>query len=251
VIHDEALQSETGFINAIGAYAALSLENHRLAAEVSSLVRETRKTQARSDASADHAREEIERDIHDGAQQRLVALRIKLQLAAEHSPATAEQLNQLGAEVQLAIDGVRALAHGVFTPVLDDHGPVAALGETARHAPIQTTVTARSVGRQSPEIERAVYFCCLEALQNAYKHAGTATAARVTIAEYARDLAFEVSDNGVGFDVGTVAGGAGLRNMQDRVAALVGSLAIEATCGHGTRVTGVIPLPTPYREAGN
>ncbi len=115
LIHDEALQSERAFVDAVGSYATLSLENHRLAAELASVVREVRETQARAAASADHAREEIERDLHDGAQQRLIALRIKLQLAAERSPDSEEQLNNLGAEVQRVMDELRALAHGVFT----------------------------------------------------------------------------------------------------------------------------------------
>ena len=99
-----------------------------------------------------------------------------------------------------------------------------------------------NVGRYRPEVERAIYFCCLEALQNTYKHAQTATAAHVRIAARGRELTFEVTDNGPGFDVGTVAPGAGLRNMHDRVASLGGSLTIDAARGRGTRITGAIPL---------
>lgn len=246
LIHDEALQNERAFINAIGTYATLTLENHRLEAEVSNLARQMRETQARAAASADHTRQELERDLHDGAQQRLIALRIKLQLAAEHTgdpPAeTAERLNRLGTEVQRAIDEMRALAHGVFPPALVDFGPVEALRESVRSAAIPTTIKAANVRRYSSEVERAVYFCCLEALQNAYKHASTATAARVTIATRGRQLAFEVADDGTGFDAATVSDGAGLRNMRDRLAALGGSLTIDSTRGRGTHITGAIPL---------
>jgi signal transduction histidine kinase len=244
LVHDQALEDERAFINVIGSYASLSLENQRLAADVANLVREMRDTQARAAASADDTREQIERDLHDGAQQRLIALRIKLQLAAERSgdtaPDTTEQFNQLGTEVQLAIDDLRAFAQGVFPAALAAAGLVAALKQAVRDAPIPTTVTGVNVGRYRPEVERAIYFCCLEALQNTYKHAHTATAAHVRIAAGGRELTFEVHDNGPGFDLGTVALGAGLHSMHDRVASLGGSLTIDA--GRGTRITGAIPL---------
>jgi signal transduction histidine kinase len=246
LVHDQALEDERAFINVIGSYASLSLENQRLAADVANLVREMRDTQARAAASADDTREQIERDLHDGAQQRLIALRIKLQLAAERSgdtaPDTTEQFNQLGTEVQLAIDELRALAQGVFPAVLGDFGPVTALNQAVRVAPIPTTVSGMNVGRYRPEVERTIYFCCLEALQNTYKHAHTATAAHVRIATRGRDLTFEVTDNGLGFDVDTVARGAGLHNIHARVASLGGSLTIDAAHGRGTRITGAIPF---------
>lgn len=252
LVHDQALEAETAFINVIGSYASLSLENQRLAVDVANLVREMRDTQARAAASADDTREQIERDLHDGAQQRLIALRIKLQLAAERSGDaalhTTEQFNQLGTEVQLAIDELRAFTQGVFPAVLGDFGPVTALKRAVRAAPVPTTVSGVNVGRYRPEVERAIYFCCLEALQNTYKHAHTATAAHVRIATRGRELTFEVTDDGLGFDLGTVALGAGLHNMHDRVASLGGSLTIDA--GRGTRITGVIPLgksSAPYR----
>ncbi len=254
LIHDEALEDESAFINVIGSYASLSLENQRLAADLANLVREMRDTQARAAASADDAREQIERDLHDGAQQRLIALRIKLQLAADRSgdgaPDTTAQFNQLGTEVQLAIDELRSLAAGVFPAVLGDFGPVAALKQAVRAAPVPTIVSGVDVGRYRPEVERAIYFCCLEALQNTYKHAHTATAAHVRIAARGRELTFEVSDNGPGFDVGAVAPGAGLHNMHDRVASVGGSLTIDAGGGHGTRISGSIPLGKPSAPNG-
>ncbi|MFZ0381390.1 MAG: histidine kinase [Solirubrobacteraceae bacterium] len=246
LIHDQALEAEAAFINVVGSYASLSLENQRLAAEVAHLVQEMRDTQARATASADDTREQMERDLHDGAQQRLIALRIKLHIAAERcadvAPDTTEELNLLGTEVQLAIDEVRAFAQGVFPAVLGDFGPVIALKQVVLAAPVPTTVSGADVGRHGPDVERTIYFCCLEALQNTYKHAETATAAHVRVAARGRELTFEVTDNGVGFEVGTVARGAGLRNMHDRVASLGGSLMIEAARGRGTSITGAIPL---------
>ena len=176
----------------MSAKDVLSLENQRLAADVANLVREMRDTQARAAASADDTREQIEQDLHEGAQQRLIALRIKLQLAAERSgdttPDTTEQLNQLGSEVQLAIDGLRAFAQGVFPAVLGAVGPVAALKQAVGAAPVPTTVSAVNVGRYAPEVERAIYFCCVEALQNTYKHAQTASTVTVRIAKRGREL---------------------------------------------------------------
>ncbi len=252
LIHDDALRDEAAFINAVGSYATLSLENQRLAADVSHLGLEMREAQARATVSADRTREQIERDLHDGAQQRLIGLRIKLQLAAEQAaidPHGVERLKELGVEAQLAIDELRALARGVFTPVLTDLGPVAALQQAGRDSPIPTTVTADKIRRLSPDVERAVYFCCLEALQNAVKHAGTATAVRIAIVERGRELTFVVSDDGEGFDLDTVAAGAGLRNMRDRVASLGGALIIDAGSGHGTRISGTIPVDTPGRNS--
>jgi signal transduction histidine kinase len=246
MVHDQALEAEAAFINVIGSYASLSLENQRLAADVAHLVMEMREARARATASADDAREQIERDLHDGAQQRLIALRIRLQLAADRhadvAPDTTEELNQLGAEVQLAIDELRAFAQGVFPAVLGDFGPVTALKQAVRGAAVPTTVSGMNAGRYRPDVERTIYFCCLEALQNTYKHAKTATSAHVRVAARGSELSFEVTDNGLGFDVGTVVRGAGLRNMQDRVAAHGGSLTIDAAPGRGTRVTSVIPL---------
>ena len=200
LIHDDALQDESAFINAVGAYATLTLENHRLEAEVSNLARQMRETQARAAASADHTRQELERDLHDGAQQRLIALRIKLQLAAEHSgdPAaeTAERLNRLGAEVQRAIDEMRALAHGVFPPALVDFGPVEALRESVRSAPIPTTVKAANVRRYTLRGRAGRVLLLpggtaerLQARVHGYRCA-------VTIATRGRQLAFEVADDG-------------------------------------------------------
>ena len=116
------------------------------------------------------------------------------------APGTAEELEQLGADVEAAIDELRALARGVFADTLTSFDPAMALREAVRGAPIPTTITAGGVGRFSEQVEPAVYFCCMEALQNTYKHASTATAARVSIRKQGRDLTFEIADDGEGFD---------------------------------------------------
>jgi signal transduction histidine kinase len=190
-------------------------------------------------------RRRIEQDIHDGAQQRLVALRINLELAAEQTegddPARAKVLRALGTDVGTAIDEVRSLARGIYPGVLADRGLVAALRSAARRASLPTTVLAAGVRRYSRQVETAAYFCCLEALQNADKHAHGATAVVVDLSDDGV-LRMEVRDDGAGFDAGAAPAGAGFVNMRDRLAAVDGELATLSRPGHGTRLIVTIPL---------
>ena len=196
-------------------------------------------------AGADRERQRIERDLHDGAQQSLVALRIRLELAGEllrESPAGAEQLlGNLSREVDDALEQVRSLARGVYPSLLSDRGLGEALRSAALRSPVRTTVDADGVGRQSPEIEAAVYFCCLEAIQNAMKHASGVETISVSLAVN-EDLRFEVRDDGAGFARDEVTSSAGLTNMSDRLAAVGGVLVIRTAPGTGTCVCGTVPL---------
>jgi uncharacterized membrane protein len=180
-------------------------------------------SRARVVAVADRERRRIERDLHDGAQQRLVALIIRLELAAEQlserDAATAAQLRGLRAEAEAALEDIRSVARGVYPAVLADHGLAAALRSAARHAPIPTTIHAEAGRRYRHEVEIAAYFCCLEAIQNATKHAAEATGIHVTLSERETRLAIEVRDDGPGFDPHQTAPGGGLTNMRDRLAA--------------------------------
>ncbi|HEU0024852.1 MAG TPA: histidine kinase [Thermoleophilaceae bacterium] len=244
IIHDAALQDQGEFVPAAASYAQLALENQRLLATHESSSRELRESRARIAASADRQRRGIERDLHDGAQQRLVALRIKLELAEDLVREDPERglvkLHALGGELTEALEEIRALAHGVYPSLLADRGLAEALRAAALHAPIPTEVVPDGVGRYPPELESVVYFCCLEGLQNVSKHAGGAT--RVTIALAADDeLRFEVRDDGPGFN-GDARSGAGLTNMRDRLAAVDGALTIRSTPHQGTVVSGSIPL---------
>jgi signal transduction histidine kinase len=244
IVHDAALQNDAAFADTAGAYALMMLENHRLSAQTAALVREVRESRARIQSSADDERRRIEHDLHDGAQQRLVALRIKLELAAERTEAqgaTADLLRGLGTEVEEALDEVRTLARGIYPAPLADRGLVEALRAAALRSVLPTTVLAAGVGRYPRHIESAAYFCCLEAMQNASKHADGATAVVVDLSDDG-DLRFEVRDDGAGFDPDTVTGGVGFTSMRDRVAAAGGELAIESRPGHGTRVRARIPL---------
>ena len=171
-----------------------------------------------------------------------VNLRIARELAGADPAQAASLLEQLGHDVRAAQEELRELAHGIYPPLLADRGLREALSAVARRAPVRTRLEAGALGRYPPEIEAAVYFCCLEALQNAGKHAGAGATATVRVWEEQGALRFEVSDAGPGFDPGRVSRGAGLTNMADRLGAIGGGLRIQASRGAGARLTGTIPL---------
>ena len=233
---------------------AVALHNVRLDSalqasldEVRRQAEELRASRARIVAASDAARRRIERDLHDGAQQHLVALAVNIRLArqlAERDPAAANDiLEQLSGDVQDAVQELRSLAHGIYPPLLADRGLVEALNAAAGRSPLPTDVQAEGIGRFAANVEAAVYFCCLEALQNAGKHAGERARATVRIWEEEGGLLFEVADTGAGFDLATAnADGAGFVNMGDRVGAIGGSLGVRSAPGEGTRISGRIPL---------
>src|SRR5207245_1189245 len=139
-------------------------------------------------------------------------------------------MNQLQDDGRSAIEELRSLAHGIYPPLLSSAGLGVAMSAACRRAPLPATVEADGVGRHAPEVEAAVYFCCLEGLQNAAKHAGAGTSARVRIWEEAGGLLFEVSDDGAGFLTTDHADGAGLTNMRARLGAVGGSMRVESDC---------------------
>jgi signal transduction histidine kinase len=242
IVHDEALRDDRAFIDSATSYALIALDNQRLSAQTASLLREARRSRARIQSAADEERRRIERDLHDGAQQRLVALRIKLELAADRSgEADAEMLRALGGDVDDALEEVRSLARGIYPAALADRGLVEGLRAAALRSPLPVTVLAAGLGRYPRDVESAAYFCCLEALQNATKHATGATAAVIDLSDDG-DLHLEVRDDGAGFDPAAVDGdGVGLTSMRDRMAAVGGDLSIHSRPGHGTRVSATIP----------
>ncbi len=244
LIHDRALDDQDEFLGAVGSIAVAALENRRLAAQVDASLEELHDSRARIQAAADAERQRIERDLHDGAQQRLVALRVRLELAGElmgEDPGRGGTLvRELGSEVEEALEEVRALAGGIYPSLLADRGIVEALRSAAGRAPVPMTIDGDGVGRYAPELESAVYFCCLEAIQNAAKHAEGASAVSITIADDGA-VRFAVRDDGIGFDIESAGRGRGLTNMHDRLAAVGGELTIESAPGEGTSVLGVIP----------
>ena len=255
VVHGQMLHGQRKFLDAIAACATASLENQRLATALHSSLQDVADSRARISAAADDERRRIERDLHDGAQQQLVTLGIKLELIAgmiERDPErAAEQLHAAGTRLTDILDEVRSLARGIYPPLLVDAGLDEALVAAGRRCAVPTKVDCEGVGRYPPGTESAVYFCCLEALQNASKHADGTASIAIRVRESAGELRFEVSDDGAGFDSATTSNGGGLTNMNDRVAALGGRLSVLSSPGAGTRVIGTIPVrrradhPTP------
>jgi signal transduction histidine kinase len=245
IVYDEALRDQEELIKAAAAYARMALENQRLGAKVESSLAEVRESRARILASADRERRRIERDLHDGAQQRLVALRIKLELTEEllrQDPDSGlTKLHALGGEVEQTLDEIRSLARGVYPALLADQGLAEALRAAALRAPLASTVRSDGIGRYTQEVESAIYFCCLEALQNASKHAQGATLVSISLTQD-EALCFEVRDDGAGFDAASSPAGAGLTNMHDRLAAVGGELTITSAPGRGAVVTGSVPI---------
>jgi len=236
---------EEKLLNDLAHQAGLVLKNVSLTAELLRRLEDLRASRQRLVAAQDQERRRLERDLHDGAQQNLVALKIRLGLAesiAEKDPAQASGLfSQLKSDADEAMETLRDLARGIYPPLLADRGLVAALQGQARKAPVAVDVEADGIGRYAQDVEATVYFCCLEALQNIAKYA-QATAATVTLRATTGCLSFAVRDNGAGFDPATVARGSGLQNMSDRLDALGGSLEVTSAPGGGTTVHGRLPV---------
>jgi signal transduction histidine kinase len=207
---------------------------------------ELRESRARIVASGDAERRRVERDLHDGAQQHLVALAINLRLArdivAEDPDGAGEMLGQLADDVQLTIKELRELAHGIYPPLLADNGLGDALRAAASRNPLKVLVTvADDVGRYPAEVEAAIYFSCLEALQNAAKHAQEATV-ELRLWTESGGLLFSVTDDGPGFDPAIARRGHGYVNMADRLGAIGGTVRWDSKPGHGAAVNGSVPL---------
>ena len=204
-----------------------------------------RTSRARIVATGDAERRKIERNLHDGAQQHLVAMAVNLRLAkdmlSDDPAAAAELLDALGDAVKDTIQEVRDLAHGIYPPLLMDSGITEALRAAANRSPLSVSVHAERIGRYPSEVEAAVYFCCLEALQNAAKHAPAATVA-VTVRDDDGSLRFEVRDDGPGFDPSTATAGHGFVNMSDRLGAIGGTVDWQSGPGGGATIVGAIPL---------
>jgi signal transduction histidine kinase len=206
---------------------------------------ELRQSRARIVASGDAERRRVERNLHDGAQQHLVALAVNLRLTRDiivDDPAAGlEMFDQLAEEVQATIQELRELAHGIYPPLLVDRGLREALRAAANRNPLPVDVEAEEIGRYGGEIEAAIYFCCLEALQNAAKHAPDAHVV-VRVWEESGGLLFSVTDDGPGFEAEKVTRGHGYVNMADRLGAIGGTVRWESELGNGSQVRGSVPL---------
>jgi signal transduction histidine kinase len=211
------------------------------------LIENLRASRQRMVAAQDEGRRRLERNIHDGAQQQLVALSVKTRLAdtlIDRDTAKAhEMLAQIQADTNDALETLRDLARGIYPPLLADKGLAVALAAQGRKVAVPVSLDADGVGRYPAEAEATVYFCVLEAMQNVSKYA-QASGIELLLRTSDGSLTFEVRDDGVGFDPQTHTPGTGIQGMQDRLDAVGGSLLVTSTPGDGTVVTGSVPVST-------
>jgi signal transduction histidine kinase len=237
---------EQKLVDDLAHQAGLVLKNVGLSADLRARLEELRASRQRLVSAQDVERRRLERNLHDGAQQHLVALKVKLGLAEvllERDPVRAAAiLEQLKSDADEALETLRDLARGIYPPLLADKGLVMALESQARKAILPVHVEAEEVGRYAQDVEATVYFCVLEALQNVQKYAN-ASEVVVRMRDGDGTLVFEVADDGAGFDTSSVSRGAGLTNMNDRVDALGGSIQVSSQPGAGTCIRGALPAP--------
>ncbi|MGZ4306862.1 MAG: sensor histidine kinase [Solirubrobacteraceae bacterium] len=241
--HDVILRDEPAFTDVAASLAAIAFEREQLAARTAQMLDEVRASRTRLLAAADTERRRIARDLHDGAQQRLIALRIELELAAEEAdPHEALTLRGFSAQIERALEEFRSMTWEIYPAILSDRGIADALRAVALRSSVLTRVEIGTLAEYPPEIATAVYFCCVEALQNVAKHAPDATGAQIVIGEQDSMLRFSVTDDGPGFRKHRARLGAGMINMRDRMAAVGGELKIRSTPGQGTSISGQVPL---------
>jgi signal transduction histidine kinase len=225
-------------IRDMAAQAGLVLRNVRL-------IEDLRESRRRIVSAQDERARSLERNIHDGAQQQLVALSVQLRLAegmVDRDPARARGLlEDLQARTVETLEDLRDLARGIYPPLLADKGLPAALEAQARKSSFPVTVQPDGVGRYGPDVESAVYFCCLEALNNVAKYAEASTV-EIRLAHANGELRFDVIDDGHGFDPSTTDHGTGLQGMADRLDAIGGSIEVDSAPGQGTKVIGRLPV---------
>jgi signal transduction histidine kinase len=230
LIHDRQLADDPELLQAAGAVALLAAENADL------------------DAAVDNERRRVAHDLHDGVQQRLTAIRLRLSTTADLAADSTvrERLDALGESVDEVVDDVREVAHGLYPHLLRERGVVVALA----HALGGSSIDHNDFGRHPPQVESAIFYCCLEAVQNARKHGDAETTARITIRETDDQLSFVVADDGPGFDPDAAQEGIGLRSLHHRMGAVGGRLQITSQPGRGTSVAGFVPLSKPAGPHG-
>jgi signal transduction histidine kinase len=246
IVHDAQLGEDPELVQAAGAAALLAQENAELGAAWKRSLSELADSRARLASAAERERRKLERDLHDGAQQRLVAATINLTLADEATDEkdVHERIADARTEVEQALSELREIAHGIYPTALARSGLGRAFHWLAGRYPGKLVVTEATAGRFSPEIELAIYYCGLEAVQNASKHAGPEAHISIRLYIEADQLHLEVSDNGAGFDVTRVRDGDGLQNMRDCLGAVAGRLEVISEPGEGTLVAASAPVRT-------
>jgi signal transduction histidine kinase len=257
---DPLRHTEEVLLDDLAGQAGLVLANARLTAELQARLNELtersaelQRSRQRIVTAQDEERRRLERNIHDGAQQHLVALAVKLRLVRSlisRDPVKAgAMLSELRGEVDDALETLSNLALGIYPPLLEEQGLATALAAQYQRMDLTVQLHANGVSRYPIELEAAVYFCALEALQNIAKYAN-ASIVDITLGERDGDLTFEVTDDGKGFDAATAPRGSGLNNMQDRLSVLGGGVTVTSSEGRGTSVRGRVPLESERTIAG-
>jgi signal transduction histidine kinase len=245
IVHDTQLAEDPELLQAAGAAVLLAQENAELDSAWKESLGELTDSRARLVSAGARERRKLERDLHDGAQQRLVAASIHLSLADELADANAELRDRVS-EARLAVEDalteLRELAHGIYPPALGRWGLARAFELLSSRHPGRVDVIDACARRFRPEIEAAMYYCCMEAVQNASKHAGADAHISIRLYTDAEQLHVEVRDDGSGFDVASINGGIGLENMRDRLGAVGGRVEIDSAPGQGTLVAAAAPV---------
>jgi signal transduction histidine kinase len=242
---EAASEAELRLLGHLASQAGLVLHNAKLAADLQGRLEDLVASRQRLVRAQDEARRRLERDLHDGAQQRLIALNMRLGQLRSHFRQTDGEaegaLEQVRSELDAALDDIRTTSRGIYPPLLADRGLEAALRSHVRTVPVPVTISSTLEGRCSREVEAAAYFCALEALQNVYRHSA-AGRAMVRLDQIGDVLRLEVQDDGRGFDPAGIPTGSGLTNIADRADALGGSLEIRSADGNGTTIAIELPL---------
>jgi signal transduction histidine kinase len=240
LIHDAQLDDDPELLQAAGVVALLAAENAELDAAWHDALNDVQRSRERIAHAVDNERRRVAENLHDGVQQRLSAIRLRLAATtqAARDADVGERLDLLGQHVEDAIEEVREVSHGLYPHLLFQRGPIAALEQAISPLPVRHN----DVGRHPPEVESAIYYSCLEAVQNATKHGGPGATVRVGVHEDSETLSFEVADDGRGFDPAASHEGMGLVSMRDRLGAVGGTLTLRSTPGDGTVVSGSVPL---------
>jgi signal transduction histidine kinase len=242
---DPVAPTEERLVRDLAAQAGLVMRNVALTEELREHIRQLRASRQRLVAAQDEERRKLERNLHDGAQQQIVALSVKLRLLEQLIDRDGEKAKSIATALQTdlggALEELRDLARGIYPPLLADKGLVAALESQARRSVVPVDVEGDGIGRYPREIEAAVYFSCLEALQNIGKYAQASTVT-LRLSDGHGRLRFDVSDDGVGFEAGEATYGTGLQGIADRLSALGGEMHVRSGPGAGTSVTGELPI---------
>jgi signal transduction histidine kinase len=246
ITYDAWLSDQASFVEAAGAVAVMRVESARLKDDLTDVNQQLAASRLRLVEAADSERQRIERDLHDGVQQYVLGLRLRLDLAAETIRAEPERgdqmLSAIGNQVDDLLAALRAFAAGIYPSILTERGLKVALESAARQLPCPVSLHAFGLQRYPEDVEVAVYFCCVEAIQNVVKHAGPSPDPRVRVWHVGETLAFDVRDSGVGFDPAEQPLRNGLINMHDRIEAVGGQLWVGSEPGRGTWVRGRVAV---------